>query len=499
MSRSGVAVPVFILALALPTAESTAQDDRPATPFSREILIEHAAELAKREHVQPKPPPETERWTYDQYRAIRFQPAASIWARQGRTFSIDLFHPGFIYDVPVHINIVTAGQARPVYFDSGLFDYGPEAPPRVELDRSVGYAGFRVRAPINDAGVMDEFLVFQGASYFRAVGQGHVYGLSARGLAIRTARPEGEEFPHFTQFWIERPPPNAEELVIHALLESLSVVGAYRFVVRPGTETTMDVEATLFPRSDIEAYGIAPLTSMFLFDGSTPGRFDDFRDAVHDSDGLEMISGRGERIWRPLANPRALQVSAFVDHNPRGFGLVQRKRDVLDYEDYEARYDKRPSLWVEPDGEWGDGHIELVEIPTDREIHDNIVVYWQPAEPLKAGHGTDVAYRLRWVDEPLDLSLARVEATRTGKSLNAERRDFVIDFRSAGPPPDDLKIEATTSNGAIINPRGRVVLPEGTYRVAFELEPKADLEELRVVLTSGGEPWSETWLYRWVR
>ena len=179
---------------------------------------------------------------------------------------------------------------------------------------------------------------------------------------------------------------------------------------------------------------------------------------------------------------------------------MQRKRDVSDYEDYEARYDLRPSLWVEPRGDWGDGHVELVEIPTAREIHDNIVAYWQPREPLKAGTGTNFAYRLRWVHEPLDSSLARVEATRTGKSLNAERRDFVIDFRGEGPVPDDLDLQVTTSSGSIINPRVRAVTPDGTYRVAFELEPEGeDLAELRVLLMSNEQPWSETWLYRWTR
>ena len=489
---------VIVFASLFPTLESNAQD-RPAIPFNRDILVARAAELAKTEFVEPARAPSEERFTYDQYRAIRFQKGASIWARENRTFTIDLFHPGFIYETPVDINLVVGGQARRVFFTNARFDYGPEAP-KVEIDPDMGYSGFRVRAPINTPDVLDEFLVFQGASYFRGVARNQAYGLSARGLAIRTARPEGEEFPVFTEFWIERPPEAAERLVIHALLESRSVVGAYSFAVRPGEETVMDVQATLFPRVDIPAFGVAPLTSMFLFDVSNPGRFDDFRDAVHDSGGLEMVSGAGERIWRPLANPRTLQVSAFVDRNPRGFGLVQRDRDVGDYEDYEARYDLRPSLWVEPLGEWGDGHLELVEIPTDREIHDNIVAYWQPAQPLAAGQGTEVSYRLRWAAEPLDHSLARVDATRTGQSINAQRRDFVIDFRGNGPVPEDLEIFVTTSNGSIINPRGRVVTPDDTYRVSFELEPaRGDVAELRLVVLSKDRPWSETWLYRWIR
>lgn len=485
-----------------PSAPPVAEE-RQVLPFSRDILIAHAAELASRPFVAPPRPRDEQRLSYDQYRAIRFQSDASIWKGEDRTFTIDLFHPGFIYDVPVNINLVTGGQekvAMRVFFDSSKFDYGPEAPQNLSLDRDAGYSGFRVRAPINVPGVLDEFLVFQGASYFRAVAKGQGYGLSARGLAIRTARPDGEEFPVFKEFWIERPAQQGKNLVIHALLDSPSIVGAYRFVVQPGAETVMDVEATLFPRTELTAYGIAPLTSMFLFDDSNPGRFDDFRNAVHDSDGLEIVTGAGERIWRPLANPRKLETSAFVDRNPRGFGLIQRKDDIKDYEDYEARYELRPSLWVEPQGDWGEGHVELIEIPTDREIHDNIVVYWRPAQPLKPGIGTDVAYRLRWLHEPLDQSLARVIATRTGKSINAERREFLIDFRGARAVPEGLKVDVSTLTGNILNPRGRVISPDNTYRVSFELDSgRADSAELRVVLLLNDKPWSETWLYRWTR
>lgn len=491
-----LALAIIIFAGMFSTLQLSAQD-RPSTPFDREILIARAAELGKSAFVPP-PPPSADKLTYDQYRAISFENGASIWSREGRTFTVDLFHPGFIYETPVDINLVVGGQARRVLFTNEIFQYGPEAP-RVEVDANMGYSGFRVRAPINQPDLQDEFLVFQGASYFRAVAQNQIYGLQARGLAIRTARPEGEEFPVFTEFWIERPPQAAEQIIIHALLESRSVVGAYTFTVKPGRETVMNVQATLFPRADVSAFGIAPLTSMFLFDGSNSGRFDDFRTAVHDSDGLEILTGSGERIWRPLANPRALQVSAFIDHNPRGFGLVQRKRDVADYQDFDARYDLRPSLWVEPVGDWGDGHVELVEIPSDREIHDNVVAFWQPAQPLVTGMGTEISYRLHWSVEPLDLTLARAVATRSGQSINPARRDFVIDFRANGPVPEDLEVVVSTSDGNVIDPRGRTILPEDHYRVTFELEPERDVAELRVVLMSDGKPWSETWLYRWTR
>lgn len=476
--------------------------ERPTEPFDRAILEARAADLAQRRHVQPARPEasDRERLTYDQYRAIRFKRDASIWARENRTFSIDLFYPGFIFDTPVNVNLVAGKVARRVLFTNDIFEYGPEVPV-IENRAGLGYSGFRVRAPINRPDYADEFLVFQGASYFRAVGRNQLYGLSARGLAVRTARPEGEEFPVFTDFWIERPAQGAGQIVIHALLQSRSVVGAYTFTARPGDETVIDVDVTLFPRVDIAAFGIAPLTSMFLFDATNRARFDDYRNAVHDSDGLQILNGRNERLWRPIANPRTLQVSSFLDDSPRGFGLVQRKRRFGDYEDAEAQYDRRPSAWVEPRGKWGPGHVELVEIPTDLEINDNIVGYWQPRKPLAAGQRAKFAYRLRFTAEPLDESLARVVATRIGQALQSDsQRSFVIDFQGAGPIPPDLRLRVASSAGRVLAPRGHVVPQSGVYRVSFELDPgRAALAELRAEVTSKGRPWGETWLYRWTR
>jgi glucans biosynthesis protein len=493
----------LLLWLAASTAGVSWAQDRPTEPFDRELLLARAAELARQPHSLP-PPPEGEgraRLTYDQYRSIRFDPAAAIWRNENRNFVVDLLYPGFIFDVPVNINLVVGRTARRVLFNSEAFAYGADVPAALANGRYAGYSGFRVRAPINSPDYLDEFLVFQGATYFRAVAKGQLYGLSARGLAVRTARPEGEEFPHFTDFWIERPPEAAKEIVIHALLQSPSVVGAYSFTVRPGDETIIDVDAALFARSELTAFGIAPLTSMFLFDSSNRARFDDYRNAAHDSDGLEMLNGRGERLWRPLANPRTLQVSAFLDENPKGFGLVQRKRHFADYQDAEAEYDRRPSLWVEPAGEWGPGHVELIEIPSSREVNDNIVAFWQPAAPIPAGESAQFKYRLRFTDEPLDGALARVVSTRAGQSLNAEgQRLFVIDFAGVGEIPASLVPEVWSSAGRVFAPRGQLIASTGVYRVAFELAPeREDVIELRAVLHSNGRPWSETWLYRWSR
>jgi glucans biosynthesis protein len=260
----------------------------------------------------------------------------------------------------------------------------------VRVPDALGFAGFRVHAPINRPGEFDEFCVFLGASYFRAVGRGQSYGLSARGLAIGTGTPRPEEFPRFRTFWLERPQPRGNTLVIHALLDSHSTTGAFRFTVRPGDTTVMDVESIVFPRIAIQEIGVAPLTSMYYFSGRDHARPDavrpdDWRAAVHDSDGLGVATGRSERLWRPLINPAAVQFSAFMDANPRGFGLTQRKRAFNDFGDLQVLYGRRPSLWVEPIGDWGVGAVDLVEIPTNSEYHDNIVAFWRGTEPLRAG------------------------------------------------------------------------------------------------------------------
>jgi glucans biosynthesis protein len=488
------------LAFVVACAAAAQEAERPTERFDRAILEARAAELARGEPALPPRLESPERLTYSQYRSIRFQRGASIWAREGRTFTVDLYYPGFIYDTPVNINLVVGKTARRVLFTNEVFEHGPEVP-AIEAREGLGYSGFRVRGPINEPNALDEFLVFQGASYFRAVGRGQVYGLSARGLAVRTARPEGEEFPLFTDFWIERPPEGAEQIVIHALLQSPSVVGAYTFTAVPGEETLIDVDVALFPRVELVAVGLAPLTSMFLFDATNRPRFDDYRDAVHDSDGLQILNGQGERIWRPIANPRALQVSSFVDENPQGFGLVQRKRHFSDYEDADALYDRRPTLWVEPKGAWGAGHVELVEIPSDREINDNIVAYWQPRTPLPPGEPTRYAYRLRFTHEPLDGALARVVSTRIGRAIGTEtQRAFIVDFRPEGPIPEGLEVSVSASTGEVLMPRGVAVPQSGVYRVSFELEPgRAALAELRAEVRANGKPWGETWLYRWTR
>ncbi|MEM9270711.1 MAG: glucan biosynthesis protein, partial [Pseudomonadota bacterium] len=352
---------------------------------------------------------------------------------------------------PITIHVVEGGQARPIEFDFEAFDKTDKFPD-LPMD-GMGFSGFRLRSELERPGIFTEYAVFQGASYFRAIGAGQSYGLSARGLALKTGDAEGEEFPEFRAFWLEAPEAGAQTVTLHALLDSPSVAGIYSFKITPGDDTLMDVTAEIFPRVPLEHVGLAAETSMFLFDETNRSQFDDFRSGVHDSDGLSIYNGAGEWLWRPLANPARLERSFFVDENPRGFGLMQRTRRAEDYGDLQAHYHKRPGLWVTPGEAWGEGSVMLVEIPADKEIYDNIVAYWRPRAPLESGKGHRFSYRLTWGADPAGPAmLARVTNTRMGERVFEEGRIAAIDFAPHPSLPEDLS-EVTTFVSAN---RGRV-------------------------------------------
>jgi glucans biosynthesis protein len=351
-----------------------------ASGFGFDDVAQRARQLAAKPYEKPADlAQELQSLTYDQYRDIRFNPQRSRW-RGSAQFELAFFHRGFHFQLPVKINEVDPDRVQEIRFSSEDFDYGAnKLPPKVLKD--AGFAGFRVHFPIDTPKYKDETLVFLGASYFRALGKGQVYGISARGLALDTALSSGEEFPQFTEFWIERPSPTAKELTIYALLDSKSVTGAYRFVLQPGVETAIDVRLQLNFRRSVGKIGIAPLTTMFLSGENQRSSVMDYRPEVHDSDGLSIHADNGEWIWRPLIDPRRLLVTSFGLTNPAGFGLMQRDRSFAHYEDLEARYQARPSAWVVPKGNWGAGRVELVQIPTPDETNDNIVAFWVPAPP----------------------------------------------------------------------------------------------------------------------
>jgi glucans biosynthesis protein len=474
-------------------------------PFTRATVVDIARTLAKADFRPPPTelPDPIKDLTYEQYRDIQFNRDASIWTNEGLPFRLQLFHRGFYYKEEIDIAVVADGTAQHLPYNPNLFIVGDRVPKPMPSE-DIGFAGLRLLGNINDPARFDEVAVFLGASYFRSLGQGEVYGISARGLALKTADPEGEEFPLFRAFWVERPLADSDAVVVHALLDSQSATGAYRFTIRPGASTAIDVEATLFPRVDLTKVGLAPASSMFAFGPGDRLGVDDYRPEVHDSDGLLMISGRGERIWRPLTNPKMLQVSAFVDAAPRGFGLMQRNRDAAAYQDFEATYERRPSLWIEPVGDWGQGAVTLIEIPSDSEINDNMVSYWQPKEPIKGGSEFSFAYRQYWGGEPaVARGSATITATRIGRATlqgDSPVRLCVVDYQGSEPAAADAPLPtATVSNsaGAVSETTIQRNPLTGGWRLTFKLDPQdAETVELRAVVTIEGVP-AETWLYRW--
>jgi len=481
-------------------------------PFDFEVLQFRAKTLASKPYEQ-RPTKVTRSLTsltYDQYRDIRFDPSKSLWRKDHLPFEVQFFHPGFIYNKTVQIYQVENGPAELVPFSTQLFNYGPGVH-LTDVPSDVGFTGFRVHAPLNSAAYYDELVVFQGASYFRALGQGMRYGMSARGLALNTGEPGGEEFPIFEEFYLRKLTVDAKELKVYALMDSPSVTGAYEFTIKPGVSTFTNVHAVVYQRANtaIKSFGIAPLTSMFWHGENSTSRDDDLRPEVHDSDGLMMERGSGEWLWRPLENPKAVQIVAFNDENPRGFGLVQRDRKYEDYEDTEAAYHLRPSTWVQPKGNWGAGSIRLVEIPTPDETNDNIVAFWVPQTLPTAGTAIEFSYDLQWFMENGSIKrppAGRTIATRIGHSRThePELERFWVDFDSGYletcSPNTAIEAVVTVGEGAKLVHQGlQKNLFNNTWRVAFALKPDGSGKpvELRCFLKKEPHILTETWSYLW--
>ena len=473
-----------------------------ARPFSVDLLRKRARQLSLHPYQASRDslPAVLNELTYDQYRDIRFRPAEALWAE--REFSAQFFHPGFYYKTPVRVFQVANDAARELRFNPALFDYGANAFNAARLEDNLGFAGFRIHHRLNYPEVVDELIAFLGASYFRALGRHMHYGLSARGLAIGTASDVGEEFPVFSEFYLEQPV-DANSLVIHALLNSPSLTGAYTFTIRPGDDTIIDVVISLYTRRKVAQIGIAPLTSMFFFGANDRSGVDDFRPEVHDSDGLLIWNGSGEWLWRALVNPERLRVSTFTDRNPKGFGLLQRNRDFNSYQDLESRYENRPSAWIEPVGDWGAGGIMLIEIPTNQETNDNIVIFWRPENPLLAHTEWQGAYRLHWCRDVSFVTqrLGATLATRVGQGSAEGTRKFVLDFAGGSLPivaNSPITAQLWTSRGEFQNVVTHFNEVAASWRVTFDLRPAGTGPiELRCYLTNGTQVLSETWSYQW--
>jgi len=453
--------------------------------------------------VSRKPPAELQALNYDQYRDIRFRPDHALWRAENLPFELMFFHLGKFQTESVRINEITPRGVRHISYESADFNYGKnKLSPQTWGD--MGFAGFRAHYPLNGHDYKDEVVVFLGASYFRALGAGLHYGLSARGLAIDTVGGQGEEFPRFTEFWIARPAANASTLTLYALLDSPRASGAYQFDIHPGDETVIDVRSRIFLRARVATLGIAPLTSMFAFGENQPHRLD-FRPEVHDSDGLMVATGDGEWLWRPLVNPKHTLTTSFSMRQLRGFGLMQRDRTFGSYEDSEARYELRPSAWIEPVGSWGPGRVELVQLNTPDETNDNIVAYWVPDQLPALGQPLDMAYRLHWqgtqqMQRPPGAWVTQTRIGRGFTELAEGEQQFVVDF--TGPSLAALPAAATVkavvtapSNGQIVESNAYRVEATGAWRMTVRVKQLIPTQptELRGFLQSDTNVLTETW------
>jgi periplasmic glucans biosynthesis protein len=458
---------------------------------------------------------------YDKYREIRFIPGKALWTEDDLPFRIEFFHPGYLYNEPVHVNEFTPGYEQPIPFVQDFFDYG-NLKIKNQIPSSVGYAGFKVTYPLNKPNVFDDLAVFQGASYFRILGTGQSYGLSGRGLALNCGETDrNEEFPIFTDWWLGKPQKNATNLTLYGILDSVSCAGAYEFNIRPGETTVVDVDAVVYFREPsmilqngmnippIKTLGMAPLTSMYWFGKTTENKPDDYRSEVHDSDGFMMKMANGERLWEPLNNPTGLRHQIFTASNIRGYGLIQRERDFANYQDLFTAYQNEPSVWIEPRGtNWTDGDVHLVELNGPTEDWDNIVTFWSPKivpRPLQPWHFSYTLYWTRETDRkfsPPD----KVVATRVGIVKGSDARQIMIDFTG----PDLDKIAPTNPPVAIVNCSANAAIVanqvvwnsfQKTWRAVLKMQPPTNNTpvDLRCTLEKNKNPISETWIYQWNR
>jgi len=494
-----------------PPVPQASQQTAPAN-FRYDDVVKRARALVG-VPFDPVPPPLPDpiaKLDFDLWRDIRFRPDRALLGGAGGPFRMQLFHLGFLYKRPVTINIIRDGVPAPIPYAANLFDYG-----KLKIDRplpvNLGFAGFRLHSPLNDPGVYDELISFLGASYFRFLSRDQHYGLSARGASVNVGAKE-EEFPVFTNFWVEQPGPDADHAVIYALMESESLTGAFQFLVFPGVQTTVEVLANLFIRKPVARLGIAPLTSMFFL-GENDRRYrDDYRPELHDSDGLLIHSGAGEWIWRPLRNPREPENSVFLDNNIRGFGLMQRDRTFEHYQDLDLNYERRPSYWIEPHEGWGEGQVELVELPTADETNDNIVAFWRPKAPVEPGQTLTFRYRMRALNGTEDLSpggvaihtfRTRPRALGSNEANTPGSIRFIVDFAGGDlgyhlAAPQKVQVVASASVGKVLR---TTLMPNPVtrgFRALIDVEaPPGQVTDLRAFLKAGNRALTETWTYPW--
>jgi glucans biosynthesis protein len=478
------------------SAPAAAEPLAQPVPFAADTVLKMAAELASKPFKEPEGQPLPSVFsglTFDHYAGIRRVPGTAIWSDQKLGFSLEPLHRGFVYTTPIGINIVENGMAQKVIYDAANFDFGKLKPTGALGD--LGFSGLRILTS-SDQG-FEDVAIFQGATFYRSRAHAQPFGLTARGLSIRTGDDPGEEFPLFREFWIEKPNPAANTLTLHALLDSPSVTGAFRFTLRPSEITIIDTEMTLIARAAVDKLGFGAMTAAYLFSPLDHRGPDDVRAAAYESTGLQILTGSGEWLWRPVSNRETLQISAFSDVNPRGFGLLQRSRSFDAFYDDETHWELKPSLWIEPIGDWAQGDHRLLEIPTASEANENVIVQWRPKTGMAAATTQSMAFRQFWCwSPPSRPPLASCVSSRRGKVGDHQRfaGDLFADAAKAAAATADVQ----ASPGKIVSVQLFPYKDRHSVRVVFDLDPGSETySELRLTLRLDNQAASETWLYRW--
>ncbi|KNY20406.1 glucan biosynthesis protein D [Methylobacterium sp. ARG-1] len=497
----------------LPAIPRAAEPDRgtyPATtlpgagaPFEANTLADIARARAAAPYAAPRTddvPAVLKGLSRDAYEAIHPVPGRAVWAGRDFGYEIEPLLRGSIFDTPVSLFTVENGRVQPLAYDKDSLIAANIALP--ELTADTAFSGFRLRARFSDGGDVSNFALFQGASFFRLVAEGQDFGINARALALRPADSRGEEFPLFRALFIEAPAPG-QPIVVHALVESESATAAFKLTLTPGREASVaGIDGTVFARAELDHIGLGGMQGSYLFGPLDRQKVDDLRAAAFSVEGLSIRNGYGEPIWRPVHNPEALQVSAFLDRGPKGFGLMQRARAYDDFEDDRRHWEQRPSLWIEPQDDWSEGAVTLLEIPSDSELNENVFAYWRPKAKLTKGGEMRFLCRQHWSKgwpDPLPPELARVKDSRCGRGSTGTRRLFAVDFQGDGlARPEEIEVALSASAGTITR-QDRFHYPERrTLRVLFELDPGSErASELRLGLRRGQDRASETWLFRW--
>ncbi len=509
---------IAILLAGLALAQTALSQNWEREDIGFDTIQSRARDLANRPYEAPRAD-DLPGWmaglTYDQYRDIRFNPNQALWAAEKLPFRAMFFHPGYLYREPVALNEFTSSHQQRIRLAEAYFNYGPLVRKHGDLPPDGGFAGFRLHSQLNQPDVFDELIVLQGASYWRALGKNQRYGISARGIAVDTGiGGVTEEFPAFREFWLRKPEADDTHVRFYALLDGPSYAGAYAFRVHPGNDTIVEVRAVLFARREVKRLGIAPMSSMFWFGENSRRRFDDFRPEVHDSDGLAIRMGSGERIWRPLCNDSGkLEFSFFEMAKCDGFGLLQRDRRFNAYEDAEAAYHMRPSLWIEPTSDWGPGRVMLMEIPTGNELTDNTAALWEPAETPQPGDRLEFNYRQHWTMDPDPAQAGgHVVATRSGvHDWEPERRSVFVEFVGTAlgeeheiPLTAHVEVVGDAATKVIVRNVNVQSMPEDRWRASFQIAPAEEggklaetgPVELRCCLKRGDNYLTETWVHR---